>query len=255
MRRSPRFRIAVSVLLALAASVPATWAADGAVASGSHPAPSSIVIGFVGGFVRHTNPHHGPVVLAQHLERIVPKDTYVQVFENRHRRTAYLTILKLLDRDHDGVLSKTEKAEARIVLFGQSWGASAVVMLARELNRAGIPVLLTVQVDSVAKLWQNDTVIPANVLAAANFYQPHGLIHGRPVINAADPSKTQILGNYRIDYRKTPVTCDSGSWADRFFTPGHMQSECDPHLWGQVEDLVHQRIEPQTSVLAVNPQQ
>jgi hypothetical protein len=253
VRRSARFRFLASLVVVCVASVPAVLAADGAVAARSRPAPSSIVIGFVGGFVRHDNPHHGPVLLARRIRRSVPKDTYVEVFENRHRRSAYTTILKLLDRDHDGVLSEAEKAQARIVLFGQSWGASAVVMLARELNRVGIPVLLTVQVDSVAKLWQNDSIIPANVLAAANFYQPHGLLHGRPEITAADPSKTQILGNYLFDYRKTPAACDT-SWADRFFTPGHMQSECDPHLWGQVEDLVNQRIEPQSGVVAVNPQ-
>jgi hypothetical protein len=230
--------------------------ADGAaVAARSHPVPSSIVIGFVGGFVRHNNPHHGPVIVAQRIQRSVPKDTYVQVFENRHRKSAYKTILRLLDRNQDGFLSDAEKAEARIVLFGQSWGASAVVMLARELNRAGIPVLLTVQVDSVAKLWQDDSIIPDNVAAAVNFYQPHGLIHGRAEISAADPAKTQILGNYRFDYRKNPVKCDGTSWSDRFFTPSHMQSECDPHLWGQVEDLVHKRIEPVTDAVATNPQQ
>jgi hypothetical protein len=255
VRRSARFRNFASLFLVLMAAVPAALAADGAVASRSRPAPSSIVIGFVGGFVRHDNPHHGPVLIARHIQRSVPKDTYVQVFENRHRRSAYRTILSLLDRDHDGVLSDTEKAQARIILFGQSWGASAVVMLARELNRAGIPVLLTVQVDSVAKLWQNDGVIPQNVLAAANFYQPHGLLHGRPEITAADPSKTQILGNYRFDYRKAPVTCDGSSWTDRFFTPSHMQSECDPHLWGEVEDLVQQRIDSPPGVVATNPQQ
>jgi hypothetical protein len=251
---SARFRFVASFLLTLIAAVPTALSADGAVGARSHPAPSSIVIGFVGGFVRHDNLHHGPVFLAQRIQRSLPKDTYVQVFENRHRRSAYTTILRLLDRDHDGTLSETEKAQARIVLFGQSWGASAVVMLARELNRAGIPVLLTVQVDSVAKLWQNDSVIPANVLAAANFYQPHGLLHGRPEITAADPSKTQILGNYLFDYRKTPAACGT-SWADRFFTPSHMQSECDPHLWGQVEDMVQQRIESTPAVIAINPQQ
>jgi pimeloyl-ACP methyl ester carboxylesterase len=230
-------------------------ATDGAVRSGSAAVPSSIVIGFVGGFVRHDNPHHGPVFLARSIQRSVPKDTYVQVFENRHRRSAYTTILRLLDRDHDGKLSAAEKSAARIVLFGQSWGASAVVMLARELDRIGVPVLLTVQVDSVAKLWQDDGVIPDNVAAAANFYQPHGLLHGRHEISAADPAKTQILGNYLYDYRKNPVQCDSASWADRFFTPGHMQSECDPHLWGRVEDLVHQRIEPALGVAAIHPQQ
>jgi hypothetical protein len=264
--RSARFHIFTAFLVMLMA-VPAAFAGDdssskppvaiakdGGVQSVSAAAPSSIVIGFVGGFVRHDNPHHGPVFLARSIQRSVPKDTYVQVFENRHRRSAYTTILHLLDRDHDGKLSAAEKSAARIVLFGQSWGASAVVMLARELDRAGIPVLLTVQVDSVAKLWQNDGVIPENVVAAANFYQPHGLLHGRHEISAADPSKTQILGNYLYDYRKNPVQCEGTSWADRFFTPGHMQSECDPHLWGRIEDLVQQRIEPALGVATVHPQ-
>ena len=77
--------------------------------------------------------------------------------------------------------------------------------------------------------------------------------HGRPKIVAADPSKTQILGNYRFDYRKNPVQCREFTWADRFFTPGHMQSECDPHLWGEVEDLVNRRIEPAPGIVAEAP--
>lgn len=253
MPRSARFWI-VSAFLVMFANSAFAGGADGAVASGAHPIPANIVIGFVGGFVRHDNPHHGPVVLARRIQRSVSKDTYVQVFENRHRRSAYKTILSLLDRNHDGILSDSEKAEARIILFGQSWGGSAVVMLARELNRERIPVLLTVQVDSVAKLWQNDTIIPQNVMSAANFYQPHGLIHGRAEITAADPSKTQILGNYRFDYRTTPVPCKGFTWADRFFTPSHMQSECDPNLWGQVEALVDQRLDLQSGFVAANPQ-
>ena len=164
------------------------------------------------------------------------------------------SILRLLDTNHDGVLSDQEKAQARIILFGHSWGASAVVMLARELDRAGIPVLLTVQVDSIAKPWQSDKVIPENVAAAVNFYQPHGLVHGRSQITAADDSKTQILGNYRFDYQKTPVPCVGGSWFQRTFTPSHLQSNCDPRLWTQVETLVRRRIEPQPATVATIPQ-
>jgi hypothetical protein len=127
-------------------------------------------------------------------------------------------------------------------------------MLSRELNRAGIPVLLTVQVDSVAKPWQDDQVIPENVAAAANFYQPHGLIHGRPQITAANDSKTQILGNYRFDYQKQPVRCEGTTWFERTFTPSHMQSQCDPRLWNQVEDLVLQRMQPPATSIAALPQ-
>jgi len=245
-----RFFPALVTILAIA---PGAFGADGAVAAHPQNSPSSIVIGFVGGFVRHDNPHHGPVLLAKQVRRSASQDVYVQVFENRHRRTAHKTILRLLDRNHDGVLTDQEKAQARIVLFGHSWGASAVVLLARELNHDHIPVLLTVQVDSVAKLWQNDGVIPRNVVAAANFYQPHGFVRGRPEITAADPSRTQILGNYRFDYRENPVTCEGASWFDRYITPSHMQSECDPHLWSQVEDLVQQRIKAEPSVVASTP--
>ena len=221
-------------------------AADPSAVGHTRNIPSFIVVGFVGGFVRHNNPHHGSVIFAQRIRRSFPNDTYVQVFENRHRKTAYKTILQLLDRDHDGGLTNQEKQQARIILFGQSWGASAAVLLARDLDRLGVPVMLTVQVDSIAKPWQQDRVIPDNVAAAVNFYQPHGLIHGRQEISAADPSKTEILGNFRFDYRTAPVKCDGASWFDRYITPSHMQSECDPQLWKQVETLVRERLEPST---------
>ena len=253
MAGSARFSILPAVAVIFALTVPAASAADGAVGARPSQVPSSIVIGFVGGFVRHDNPRHGPVQFAERIRRAFPKDAYIQVFENRHRKAAYKTILRLLDRNHDNILSDEERAQARIILFGHSWGASAAVLLARELNRAGIPVMLTVQVDSVRKLWQHDKTIPENVVAAVNFYQPHGLLHGQPEITAVDPSRTQILGNYRFDYKQAPVKCEGNSWFNHL-TPSHAQSECDPHIWAQVEDLVRQRMEPQPSAVAAIPQ-
>lgn len=238
---------------------PALAAAVNSAALRSDPpvSASNIVIGFVGGFVDHDNPHHGPVQFAQRIRHTVPQNTYVRIFENRRRKQALDAIIRLLDTNRDGTLSTEEKTRARIILFGHSWGAAATVLLARDLRREGIPVLLTVQVDSVAKLWQNDSVIPDNVAEAVNFYQTSGIVHGQRQIRAANPAKTEILGNYRIDYKKTPVECPGASWADRFFTPGHMQSECDPHVWSQIENLLKQRLAPQTTsaVSATNPQQ
>ena len=239
-------------LLTMAAST-LSFAASGNAVVHPQPTPSYIIVGFVGGFVRHDNSRHGPVKFAERIRGSVPADSYIQVFENRHRKTAYKTILRLLDSDRDGALTDAEKEQAHIILYGQSWGGSAVVLLARELRRVGIPVLLTVQVDSVAKPWQSDRVIPDNVAAAVNFYQPHGIIHGQPEIAAADPLRTQILGNFRFDYRLEPIHCDGLSWYYRFLTPGHAQSECDPHLWSHVEDLVRQRVEPQARTLAAGP--
>ncbi len=217
------------------------------------PPPSNIIIGFVGGFVRHNNPHQEPVKLARDLRKTAPPDTYVRVFENRHRRAAYRTIVRLLDTDHDGKLSSAEKNRARIMLFGHSWGAAAAVLLARDLDRQDIPVLLTVQVDSVAKLWQDDSAIPDNVAEAVNFYQPHGLIHGQRLITPVDPIKTEILGNILIDYRKHPVECTGISWFDRYITPSHAESQCDPRLWSHIEEMLRQRLAVQ-SAKAVSPQ-
>jgi hypothetical protein len=253
MSRLARCRILVATLVVSSATAPLLNAADGAIASRPPTSASYILVGFAGGFVRHDNSHHGPVKLALRIGRDLSKGDSIQVFENRHRKAAYKSILRLLDSNHDGVLSDREKSQARIILFGHSWGASAVVLLSRELDRAGIPVLLTVQVDSVAKPWQHDQIIPDNVAAAVNFYQPHGLLHGRAQITAADDSKTQILGNYRFDYQKEPVQCTGASWLQRVFTPSHMQSECDPRLWSQVEDLVRHRMAPPPATTTVIP--
>jgi hypothetical protein len=245
----PHIRLAVLLLL----GAPVLMASSAPVGAVPSDKVSYILVGFVGGFVRHTNPHHGPVIIAERIRRLAPKGSHIDVYENRHRKAAYRNILRLLDSDGDGELSAGEKARARIILFGQSWGASAAVLLARDLGRIGIPVMLTVQVDSVAKPWQHDGVIPENVSEAVNFYQPHGLLHGRPLIRPADDAKTQILGNYRFDYKRAPVRCEGMPWIDRTLTPDHMQSECDPHLWGEVESLVRQRLEPEPEKLALIP--
>jgi hypothetical protein len=60
-----------------------------------------IVIGFVGGFVRHDNFVHSEVQLAAHLRADYPAGVYAEVFENRHREKARARILRLLGTDHD----------------------------------------------------------------------------------------------------------------------------------------------------------
>jgi hypothetical protein len=111
------------------------------------------------------------------------------------------------------------------------------------LQKSGIPVLLTNQVDSVKKHHENDALIPGNVAQAANFYQPHGLLHGRPWIRAADPERTKILGNFRFDYSKAPVNCNSQyPWWDRFIARAHTEIECDPSVWNHVEDLIRRNL-------------
>jgi len=219
--------------------------ADGPPAG--HPV---IVIGFVGGFVKHDNAVHSEVQLAARLREHYPFGVHVEVFENQRREKAHQQILRLLDIDNTGSLSAQEKQQARIIIYGHSWGASETVTLARELEKDGIPVLLTIQVDSITKREQNDMLIPANVKEAANFYQPNGLLRGRSEILAADTTRTHIIGNFRFDYKAHPVSCPHYPWFGRLFMKSHIEIECDPNVWNQVESLIRSNLPSPTGTVS-----
>jgi hypothetical protein len=204
--------------------------------------PAAIVIGFVGGMVRHNNAIHPEVQLATRLQNDNSSSVAVRMFENRRGEQARREVVHLLDINHDGTLSAAEKRDARIAIYGHSWGASETVALARSLGKEGIPVLLTIQVDSISKPGENDESIPANVAQAVNFYQRRGLLHGRPQIRAADASRTQILGNFQFDYRVNPVDCGAYPWYARFFMKPHIEIESDPNIWRQVESLIRSKL-------------
>lgn len=228
--RLSAFACRVTVHLAIRDSLPAPDSIEAT--------PPAIIIGFVGGFIKHDDPVHAEVQLASQLRKDYPTGVDVETFENARVEGAHKKILSLLDTSHAGTLTPEEKRKARIVLYGHSWGASAVVTLADELDKDGIPVLLTVQVDSVPKYHLNDTRIPPNVVQAVNFYQPDGFVHGESLIRAADPFKTKIIGNFRSDYKDKPYACAQYPWYDRFLTRNHTQIECDPSIWKQVESLI-----------------
>lgn len=217
----------LSPLLLTLLAIPAAHAAS----------PDAIVIGFLGGFVGHANSVHAEVQLATRLRGEFPA-LQVRMFENHHGQQAYQEVLRLLDSNQDGQLSPQEKSGARIAIYGHSWGASQTVTLARALAQLQIPVRLTVQVDSVEKRGQNDASIPPNVSEAVNFFQLDGLLHGRPEIRAADPSKTQILGNFQSDYRDKPVSLTGFPWFAKVFMKPHIEIESDPVVWSKVEALI-----------------
>src|SRR5713226_6010244 len=214
-------------------------------ATGARTMPPVIVIGFVGGFIRHDNLVHSEVQLAARLRKAYPLGVYVESFESYRRGKARKKVLDLLDTNHDGTLTPDEKQNARIIIYGHSWGGSEAIALARELEKDGIPVLLTIQVDSISKIHhRNDAVIPANVAQAANFYQPNGILRGQSKIRAADPTRTRIIGNFRFDYKASPYNCDQYPWYDRIFVKPHTQIECDPRVWQQAESLIRSELPP-----------
>ena len=238
-------RAAIALMCAFVIALPGYASAGSNTFSGSSPAqppsqvPSSIiVVGFLGGFVSYDEPHHPEVQMIKSLRQEYPGDVYFGLFENRRVGEAYKTILKRLGASHGDALSGDAKRRACIVLFGHSWGASAVVALSRKLERAGIPVTLTIQIDSVAKPFQNDWLIPPNVIQAVNFYQTHGLVHGRRKIVSEDPAHTTILGNFLWEYKGDFAECHGFSWRGRLLSKGHTQIECDYKMWLQVETLL-----------------
>ena len=114
--------------------------------------------------------------------------------------------------------------------------------MARQLQKDGVPVLLTIQVDSVSKLGEQDGSIPANVAEAINFYQLDGFLHGRSQIQASDRQRTQILGNFKFDYKTHPVNCSGFPWFAQLFMKPHIEIESDPRVWNQVESLIRAKI-------------
>jgi hypothetical protein len=198
----------------------------------------AIVFGFVGGFVKHDNPVHAEVQLAARLRQTYPSGVDVETFESHRGEEAHAKILALLAGEGRRAPTAEQKRSARIILYGHSWGAAAAIEIARELQKDGVPVLLTIQVDSIAKVGHNDTTIPSNVAQAANFYQTHGILHGNHPIRAADPSHTKIIGNFLFDYTNSPLKCSRYPWWDRYIVRAHTQIECDPVVWNRVDSLI-----------------
>jgi hypothetical protein len=215
------------------------------IASDTAPA---LVVGFVGGFVHSNDLRHSEVQITRQIRAAYGDRVRVLIYENRRSAEAHRAILNWLKKASQTTDPEAgadhETRKVRIVLFGHSWGASAVVSLARRLQRDGVPISLTIQVDSVAKNGEDDSLIPANVIEAVNFYQTRGLLHGQAKIRAADPSRTRILGNFHFTYEKEPAECRAYPWYDRLLFKGHTSIECDPHVWSQVEELIRTRLPP-----------
>ena len=249
-----RYLTMVLLLLAGAALLqPTNASAQTSMSSSADGANSEIVIGFVGGFVHRDDLRHSEVQLGQRLQSSYGRRVHVDVLENRQIGEAQKEVRRWVDQNSDGDLSAREKQQAHIILFGHSWGAAAAISLARELQRDGIPVLLTVQVDTVSKS-QDDSIIPENVNEAVNFYQTGGLLHGRSQISAASP-RTRILGNFRFHYTNEPPECHAYPWYDRVFFKGHTAIECDPRVWSQVEDLIRTRLSSDMVISQVEQRQ
>jgi hypothetical protein len=174
--------------------------------------------------------------LATKLRGMGDPSLHVETLENQKRGLAIELIQKALDRDRNGRLEAEERASARLILYGQSFGGAAVVKLARQLDKLQVPVLLTVQIDSVGR---GDARIPPNVARAASLFQRNGvLISGEAPIVAEDPLRTTILGNFEFDYRQREIDISAVPWHKKVFREAHTKMEHDPEVWEKVEELI-----------------
>jgi hypothetical protein len=206
------------------------------------PADEALVVGFLGGFEAWDNETQGVRKLALRLRERKLRGVHVETVQSNKRGLALELILNAFDRDGDGRLDDVERHEVRLVLYGMSFGAASAIRVARKLQAMDVPVLLTVQVDSVGR---RDALIPPNVAAAANLYQSGGtLVRGEPLIRAEDPSRTRILGNFHFDYRDREIDLSKVPWYKKVLRVAHIKMNEDPRVWDKVEELILQALEP-----------
>lgn len=207
----------------------------------------TLVIGFLGGRDSWNDDRRSVRKLALQLRQMRLPGVHVETFENTRRELALDFVRDAFDRDRDGTLSAEERAKARLLIYGQSFGGAAVVKFARQLEELGVPVRLTVQVDSVGL---GDAVIPPNVRRAANLFQRNGwFIRGEQPIQAADPAHTEILGNFEYDYSEAAIDLSDVPFWKKAFRYSHTRMEHDPAVWAKVQSLLLQYL-PQPANLA-----
>lgn len=204
------------------------------------PRGSMVVVGFLGAWERWDDERRSVRKLALRLREPALPGLYVETAGNHDRKRVRRILLASLDRDGDGRLNPEEAKSVAFVFYGQSFGGAAAVYLARDLERHGVPVRLTVQVDSVGR---RDHLIPANVARALNLYQRDpGPIRGEPAIRAADPSRTEILGNLPFTYLFRRVDMSEYPAIARRIGLSHWKMDNDPAVWAIVEAAIRAEI-------------
>lgn len=204
----------------------------------NRPAQRAVVIGFLGGYTKRSDVKHPEVVFANYLRIRYGPAVQAAAFGNHETKEALELIRGGTDPEKNGAQSSAEKDPVKIILYGHSWGAAQVLEFARELERHSIPVALTIQIDSVHKMGQNDRTVPANVTRAVNFYQRRGLTPGRSLIVAENAERTTILDNLHMTYKPEEIQCDNYGWFSRVFNKPHHQIENDPRIWDQIVTLI-----------------
>lgn len=187
---------------ALAALVPAGHCAprfdkSNVKASESREEHCKIVyLGVVGALETANNGSSGLVQIRETLSQPAYQDVCAKTFSPYVWRSGLQYVLKHFP-SHVGVLTEEElERSPKVILVGHSMGGWAIISVARQLKSKGIPVELSIQVDSVGI---TDQTVPKNVKAAAIFHARDILMFmTTKKIKAEEPSQTKLVGNVLV---------------------------------------------------------
>lgn len=187
----------------------------------------TLILGMVGGWERWDAPQRGVRKTALDLRAMKLPGVYVETVENHKLDLAEQLVEKAFPQD--------PVRTARVIVYGHSLGGMAAVYFARELDARRIPVLAVVLVDAIG----HNQPVPPNVREAANFFQRDSCpVCGAKRIEAQDPDRTNILGNFQWKYRHKDIDIHSEPWVRRFFVREHEKMEFDPEMWAAVKKII-----------------
>lgn len=99
----------------------------------------AIVIGFLGGFAKRDDLDHPEVWFAKYLREHYAPAIDAATFSNHNANAALHFLIAALDTDCDGTLSVLEKENARIILYGHSWGGIGNHCICQKIAKVGYP--------------------------------------------------------------------------------------------------------------------
>ena len=171
----------------------------------------------------------------------------VEVFANHDGKKALRQISRLLDVNDDGILTATEKEQARIIIYGHSWGGAQAVTLADNWGDKASECCSPSKWIALRRFGNPILAFRPTLLARLTFIRRRDGSTGRSTIRAVDSDQTKILGNFRMTYKDHDINCDNYPRLVRVLTRPHHEIENDPRVWGQVGFLIDSELSGETS--------
>jgi hypothetical protein len=155
-----------------------------------------VYLGIVGGTEPSNNRHSGVVQIRDVLRGPNYPEVCAKTFTPYFWTSGFHWILTHFPSHSGQLTSEESEAAPKVILVGHSLGGWGVLSVARNLSSKGIPVELSVQIDSVGI---TDRTVPRNVKAAAIFHANDAMfLLTTKTIKLEDPSQTKLVENVLV---------------------------------------------------------